>query len=110
MKKILILTSLSLVLTACGKTNEVPAPTAPAAPTPMAATISFDDAYSKVSSEYKDSQTMNSCMANSVNMCLNQAVSEKARSKNDESVCEDLSDAMSVEFCKQGIIMTKIDK
>lgn len=110
MKKILLIATISLLLTACGKSEEVPTSSSPTSSTPAATNISFDDAYSKVSSEYKENQTMNSCMANSVSMCMNQAVGEKARSKNDESICEDLSDAMSVEFCKQGVIMTKIDK
>jgi hypothetical protein len=118
MKKILlVITSVFLVVSCAKSENSNISPLTPTTPVnnlaiPSVPTITknFDSEYSNIKSEYRETATMNNCMVNSINMCLSQAVSEKARTKSDETICEDLSDAMSVEFCKQGIILSKIEK
>ena len=111
MKKSLLLASIILLASCAKSETTLTPPAAPLPPTaPTVATRDFDAAYSEVKSEYRDSAVMNNCMVNSINMCLSQAVGEKARTKNDEAICDDLSDAMAADFCKQGIILAKIEK
>ncbi|MDD2487139.1 MAG: hypothetical protein PHS92_02125 [Candidatus Gracilibacteria bacterium] len=108
-KKILLLLATTLLVVSCNK-SEIQSENNSANPALANSGVSFDEVYSKIKAEYKESTIMENCLANSVNMCLSQAVNERARTKNDESVCDDLSDSMAVEFCKQGIIISKVDK
>jgi hypothetical protein len=115
MKKLSFLFLSVVLLASCAK-NDVPAPSPmiPAQPIPTtsgsADVKSFESVYDDVKSEYRKSDMMNNCMVNMVNTCLNQVVTDSAQKKNDETICEDLSEPMTIEFCKQGVILSKIEK
>lgn len=106
-KKILFLIISAFLVASCGKSDDWSDVTNTSLSNSW---VSFDKVYDNIKSEYKENSIMNTCLVNSTNMCLSQAVNEKARTKNDESICEDLSDKMAAEYCKQWIIQVKIEK